>query len=175
MCLGIDRFERIRKGNPEFLFFGTEKATGGPRIDERRFKRLYGRIRPRKCNLTGFLLKRKGFMRAFIKYLKDNFFIERCIAIATIALFIISIYVILYAMLKPVNAHAACIENTEPYQAIDIATGRDLKVVCSSTSEFEAEGVLKKQQSEGCFIAKEQGQELYRVFCPYALAEELRS
>jgi hypothetical protein len=80
-----------------------------------------------------------------------------------LAMLFLGIFVVL--AISPVFS-AECTVPDNVHQAVDISTGGELKLVCDADSQGLAEVMLAKQKTSGCFISKEQGEEIYHVFCP---------
>ena len=65
-----------------------------------------------------------------------------------------------------VPVFAECLVPQEQPQIVDISSDRTWTIICETSSKPEAEKALQEQKIDRCWVGKEAGEELYRVFCP---------
>ena len=84
---------------------------------------------------------------------------------------IICILILILFLFSTKKVHAECIPPENVQKVVDISSDRKLVVICETSSKYEADNELENQSIDNCFVSKEQGEELYRVICPYIVTE----
>ena len=81
-------------------------------------------------------------------------------------IFVLVIWFLMVGLIICSKSHAECVANNDVLTIIDISSDRTLSLICETSSKVEANIELAKQKSVNCFVTKEAGEEIYRVFCP---------
>ena len=89
---------------------------------------------------------------------------------ALVACVVVFFFLVLFLVLcSPVRGE--CVPNQDIQVLIDIGGGPKLTLICETNSKTEAYQTLEEYQNihklNNCWVGKEQGEELYRIFCPY--------